>query len=625
MLLRRASISVFALVALACAGPSEESPLDVRVEWGLTGSSVLPATIDTIRVLTCTVDAETGGEACVPTNCSVAGLTGQTESESCHPAMGTEAFGDEPVLVRRNLPTGTPVRFLLEGQDVDGNVTHTGQAGPFILGEGERRQVTMRMWPVGEGSTLPGESIGRFMHTTSWLPDGRLLVAGGFDRITSETCPTDLTFPEGSQCFRATATSDAIAIEIGSGRVVPIRNAMLAARGGHTATPLPDGRVLLVGGASEALVVFAPMGGMDSGRYEIQMFPRDDAGEATAHASFELFDAYLGHRTDDPDRDGDPGRGGFIGVGGTSTAGATNQPRFMHAAATVPSSPGRVVVAGGMGGDASATTFEVFDADKPGGYGFHRAGASTLGTARVAPSAIGLRGQVWIFGGTLASDNTQLAEVWETDAADANGTIRAATTDSEFPSGTAGTAEDHPEYSLIRPAVAAVDGGNAALVLGWYGAQCEPMMSTERFFDTATPTEYCNSPMSPGTRSFTVDAATGLTVATDARPQAFAEAALTEDFDPNREGFRRRIVVLGGIANTTWSAQRSAEVFTGGVDASGEASKLLGTGVNLRTGRVFHSATGVPGLGIVIVGGAEFTSRTGLRLVDEVEVFWLGQ
>lgn len=614
-----------ALLALACAGPADEPPIDVRVEWGLTGSSLLPSSIDTIRVLTCTVDAETGAEACVPTNCSVAGLTGMTESESCHPTMGTEAFGDEPVLVRRNLPTGTPIRFLLEGQDIDGNVTHTGQAGPFILGEGERRQVTLRMWTVGEGSALPGESIGRFLHTTTWLPDGRLLVAGGFDTIVPGTCPADLVLPEGTQCFRATATDEAIAIEIGSGRVEPIRSAMLAARGGHTATTLPDGRVLLVGGATEALVVFAPMGGMDSGRYAIQVLPRDAMGDSTAHASFEVFDAFLGHRTDDPDRDGDPGRGGFLGVGGTDTPGATNQPRFLHAAAAVPSTAGRVVVAGGLGGPNSASSFEVFDADKPGGYGFHRAaGTNVLGTARVAPSAIGLRGQVWIFGGALAADNTELAEVWEAED-DANGAVRDATTDSSFPSDVVGTPEDHPEYALIRPAVASVESGDAALVVGWYGAQCEPMMSVERFFDPATTTELCNSPMSPATRSFTVTADTGITVPTDSRPQAFAEVAITEDFDPNREGFRRRVLVLGGIANSTWSPQRSAEVFTGGVDASGEASKLTGAGVTLANGRVFHSATGVPGLGVVTVGGAEFTARGGLRLVDAVELFWLAQ
>ncbi|MCB9593222.1 MAG: hypothetical protein H6719_10860 [Sandaracinaceae bacterium] len=624
-MLRRALLSSVAVLALSCAGPPDPSPFAVRVEWGLTGSSLLPSTVDTIRLVTCTVDPDTGDEACVPTNCSVAGLTGQTESETCHPAMGTEDFGDEPVLVRRGLATGTPIRFLLEARDADGGLTHTGQAGPFILGEGERRQVTVRMWTVGEGSALAGQNVGRFLHTTTWLPDGRLLVAGGFASATPGACPTDLVFPDGTQCFRAVAVAEAMAIEVASGRVEVIRSAMLEARGGHTATSLPDGRVLLVGGASEAVIAFAPIGGMDSGRYDIQILPRDAAGESTAHASYEIFDAYVGHQADDPDRDGDPARGGFIGVGGTSTPGATNQPRFLHAAAAVPSTPGRVVIAGGMGGDNTPSTYEVFDADKPGGYGFHRAGANQLGTARVAPSAVGLQGRVWIVGGTFATDNAGLADVWEAED-DANGATRPASMDSEFPSATAGTAEDHPEYSLIRPAVVAVGGGSSALVLGWYGAQCEPMMSAERFFDPATTTETCNSPMSPATRSFTVDGDTGLTAATDARPQAFAQVAVTEDFDPDREdGFRRRVVVLGGIANSTWSAQRSAEVFTGGVDSSGEASKLLGTGVALSTGRFFHTSTGVPGLGVFTVGGVEFTSRTGLRLVNSVEVFWLGQ
>ena len=58
-------------------------------------------------------------------------------------------------------------------------------------------------------------------------------------------------------------------------------------------------------------------------------------------------------------------------------------------------------------------------------------------------------------------------------------------------------------------------------------------------------------------------------------------------------------------------------------DQSG--GKLLGTGVSLQSGRFFHTSTGVPGLGVFTVGGVEFTARSGLRLVDEVEAFWLGQ
>jgi len=278
-----------------------------------------------------------------------------------------------------------------------------------------------------------------------------------------------------------------------------------------------------------------------------------------------------------------------------------------------------------MGSDDAPQTWEVFDADKPGGYGFFRASTGRLAVPRPVPSAVGIRGQVWIFGGTLAADNSQLADVWSSDDEDNNGSVQPASAAGEFPNAMEGASEDHPEYALLRPLAAAVDNGNRALVLGWYGAQCLPSMEDEVFFDAMTPTETCNSPMAPRTRSFTVDTETGVTTRTEVRPQAFAALAYTQDFDPSAEDFRTRIVALGGIANSTWSSQRSAEVFTGAIGASGAASKALGTGVSLDRGRFFHTSTGVPGLGVVTVGGVEFAARSGLRSVDEVEIFWLGR
>ena len=618
-------------LALSCAGPTpDEAPFDLSVQWGLTGSSILPSSVSTIRIVTCAIDPETDAEVCTPTNCSVNALTRMTPMEvaSCRPLEGTEEFGDDPVLVRRDLPTDTPIRFLLEGVNAEGITTHTGQAGPFVLGTGERRQLNIRMWSVGEASAFAGESIPRFLHTTTWLPDGRLLVAGGFDQISDIACPASFMFPEGTTCFSATATNSALAIEVGTGQIEPLRDTMLAARGGHTATSLPDGRVLIVGGASEALVAFSPIGMVDSGRFQIFMSPVDDADESTAHASFEVFDAFIGHQTDDPDRDGDLTRGAFIGVGGTRTAGATNQPRFMHAAAVTTDRASRVLVAGGMGSTDTPQTWEVFEANKPGGYGFYRAGMGRLTVPRSAPSAIGANGQVWIFGGALAENNAQLADVWEPDDTN-NGTLQSASAAGEFPNASEGAAETHPEYSLMRPLVAAVDGGNRPLVLGWYGAQCTPSTETEVFFDGAMPSEICNSPMPPRTRSFTINAESGVTTRTEVRAQAFGSMAYTEDFFLDTSDmappFRRRFISLGGIANSTWSSQRSAEVFTGEVSGSGAASKALGTGVNLERGRSFHTSTGVPGLGVVSVGGVEFTARAGLRLVEEVEIFWLGR
>lgn len=607
---------------VSCASPGpDESPFDVRVRWGLTGSSVLPSSVATIDVLTCTLDPGTGEETCESTNCSVAGLTGMSEVATCRPPIGTEMWGDAPVLVRRDLATDTPIRFRFFGLDATNLTTHVGVAGPFVLGTGERRLVDVTMYPVGMAAPFPGESIRRIFHTTSLLPDGRLLVAGGFDTVTTLTCPVEMALAPGSRCWALTSTDAALAIEIGSGRIEPIRSPMLAARGGHTATTLPDGRILIAGGAARAVFALVPTGGMTSGRYVPALVPLNADGTAGAHDSFEIFDAFLGHQTDDPDRDGDPGRGGFFGTNGTSSPGAMNTARFLHAAAAVPSTPGRVVLVGGMGAADSATTWEVFDSQRPGGPGFHRAGANTLLHARPAPGAVGLQGQVWVFGGRLAEDNDQLAEVWETSPADPNGTIELATDGREFPSSAPATLQDHPEYALIRPMVASVESGSRAVVLGWLGAQCDVGMNTPRFFSTGAPGEYCNAPTSPVTRSFTVNASTGITTPTEVRSNSFGALGEFTDFEGAPSS--RRIVVTGGIANGTWTAQPGADIFTGGVDASGAATKLLGAGVSLGSGRFFHTSTGFPGQGFVTVGGATFDSLSGnLRLVDVVEAFF---
>lgn len=575
----------------------------MHVTWGVTGTTALPEAVTDIEIVTC-VNAGQNDETCSSFTCSVNALRLMTENEvpTCRPAAGTEMFGSDPVLVRTGLDTHTPLRFRLYGKNDAGNVQFVGQTGPFLLATGQRRFVELHMYEVSRSSLLAGASTARFLHTASALPDGRVLIAGGFTRAERlAACPDVLGLPTDTRCFQLTATDEALAFDPASATLEPIRVPMLAARAGHTATELPDGRVLLAGGAERAVLAMIPQGAAALGGYALGLFPEAAGGSEGAHASFELFDAYL-DADGDGDRDGDLGAGRFLGIAGQSTMpGTLNQPRFMHAAAAVPSQPDLVLLAGGMGGPQSSGTYEVFDNRRAGGYGVYTADGNVLPTRRAMPSAVGIQDQVWIFGGAIVEDNADLADVWTADGS-AGGAIAAAADASDFPSSTMGTDEPRPEYALVRPAAAAIAGGTRALVVGWYGPRCEPGMMTP-VFGAPDTTELCNAPGATSTRSFTVAALTGVTSPTSARARAFGAAVQLGCFRPG--GSTGYVAMTGGVANTTWSPQASIDVFTGDVDAMGAAQRSS-TSLSLATPRAFHTSTALPGFGIVTVGGVTF-------------------
>ncbi len=579
----------------------------MRVTWGVTGTSTLPEEITDVEIVTC-LHAGQSDEECSSFTCSVNALTRMSENEvpTCRPWDSTEAYGDDPVLVRTGLsPDRMPVRFRLYGKNELGNVQFVGQTGPIYLGAGDRRFVELHMYEVSRAELVPGTSVRRFLHTATRLPDGRVLIAGGFttaDRMTE--CPAELALPADTRCFDLVATDEALAFDPASAKLEPIRGSMLAARGGHTATALPDGRVLIAGGSERAVLAMVPQGAAAIGGYAVQFFPLLADGTAGAHASFEVFDAYLDTLEDDPGRDGDLGAGRFLGVAGQSTTpGSLNQPRFLAAAAAVPAQPDLVILAGGMGGPQSAGTWEVFDNRRPGGYGVRTAAGNTLPTPRAMPSAIGLQDRVWIFGGATAADNGDLADVWSSDDS-ANGVVAPGTEGTQFPNAVADAGEQHPEYALFRPTVASVADGSRALVVGWYGAQCEAGMTMPIFSMAGVTTEVCNAPSTTSTRSFTVAGLTGIASPTTARPRAFGAVAETGCFRPGRT--ERFVAMTGGVANTTWSPQASIDVFTGSVSGSGAAERSSSISLSLAAPRSFHTSTGVPGFGIVTAGGVTF-------------------
>lgn len=610
----------FAALSLSCAAPPPAEPLSMRVVWGIHGTSTLPAAVTDVEVVTCE-NAGQSDESCTSNTCSVNAITGMTEMEvpSCRPRAGTDGYGADPVLVRRDLPAGVPLRFELRGKGTGGEVLFVGQAGPFFLGEGERRFVELQMYPVGSSASLEGAGVERFLHTATRLPDGRILIAGGFTRASSVACEG---LGEEARCFRLTATDEALAFDPSTGAVEPIRNAMLEARAGHTATLLPDGRVLLAGGAEEAVLAMIPQGAAAANGYRMAIVPfRGSLSEEGAHDSFALFDAFLDPE-DDGARAGDLGRGRFLGTAGQgATPGALNQPRFLHAAAAVPSFPHRVLLAGGMGGEASAETWEVFDNQRTGGYGVYTASDNRLATPREMPSAVGIEGRVWIVGGALASDNADLAEIWTSEGDDPNGAVASASATSEFPNAEREADETHPEYALMRPLAARIGDGHA-LVSGWYGPQCAVGSTSPTFVAEGLTTETCNQPAS-GSRSFTFEDASGLAAPTQTGSRSFGAVAELGCFKPDQG--ERYIALTGGIANAIWTPQASIDVFGDAVDDTTRAARRVsGVSGSLAGPRLFHTSTGIPGFGIVTLGGITFT--LGLESIifeDAIEVLFL--
>ena len=207
------------------------------------------------------------------------------------------------------------------------------------------------------GSTLTGSlTAPRYAHTATLLKNGNVLVVGGFGNtsdcrgVGAQAQNTTELYDPGKNAFSMTGN-------------------MSFPRGGHTATPLMDGRVLVAGGGDQGV------GG---------------TGSATA----ELYD---------------PDTGAFTQTGSMTVA------RFRHTATLLPD--GRVLIVGGVPADSSVptSTAELYD---PATGAFTATGGVT--TAREQHTATLLNnGKVLITGGqspVTGSSSLQLtatAEIYD--------------------------------------------------------------------------------------------------------------------------------------------------------------------------------------------------------------------
>ncbi|MFT3921136.1 MAG: hypothetical protein QM778_01245 [Myxococcales bacterium] len=503
-----------------------------------------------------------------------------------------------------DLPAGSSVSVRVEGQLASGEIAYVGGYGPVTLVGGERLAAPIILVNANESEPISGAPPGRFLHSAARLPDGRVLITGGFGEPSSVACPEGTA--ADARCFRASALEDAWLFDPNSLSFHEVVGGLLEARAGHTSTTLPDGRVLVAGGASQALLVF------DAAAPRLPRFiPVDAAGMGSALATFEQFD---------PDANAssvrDPARGAFVG---SAAAPAMVAPllaaRFLHAAAELTSAPGQVLLVGGTSGPSSAGTFERFDAMRPGGYGVSQTSLGALLQERETPSALGMQGMgadaVWIFGGNRARSNEELAERWISSSTNPAGSVSSATT-TAFPLPAVDAPDSpHPEYAFPRTLAARFADHTHALVAPAYppfcGDSAAPMFAPTSL---VTPLGSCREPVDLR-RCMLVDANDGAT-----QPCQTLQAHLAGAAGELQDG----VLLSGGFGDLSENLSMSIERFQLSPEQPAQLVALPALG--LAAARAFHTTTGLPEGGALSVGGLRFDSGAPLLAESAEFVRW---
>jgi WD40 repeat protein len=225
-------------------------------------------------------------------------------------------------------------------------------------------------------------SVARAAHSATLLPDGKVLIAGG--------CTLD-------SCEMGDDGATAELYDPAKGEFIPTGR-MTTERVSHIATLLPNGKVLIAGGFDRNNVLasaelydpdsgtFSATGSMSAGRsgYSATLLPD---GKVLIAGGFDGSGRLSGAELYDPE------------TGTFSATGDMGGRRGEHSAALLPD--GRVLVAGGSGGrDEVLASAEVYD---PNTGTFRR--VSDMTVARRKHAMISLRdGRVLVVGGSDARD-----------------------------------------------------------------------------------------------------------------------------------------------------------------------------------------------------------------------------
>ncbi len=366
--------------AQAAADPARSAEATVRVE-AYTGSVAAAPALAVPRSGHAATLLDTG-------EVLVLGGWASTLSERFDPRTGT--FLDGPRLdVLRADATATALpggRALVAGGEGAAGLPRTA----LVFGEGA-------FAPVPQAMDTP-----RRRHSATALLDGRVLLAGGLPVRGAEVEATDRAelFDPATLAFQPTGP-------------------MTAARTGHTATRLPDGRVLEAGGRDSTCEISCP---------------------TRFWASAELFD---------------PRTGTFTPTGSMAIT------RHGHAATLLPD--GRVLVAGGLSPDLQGTdladSVEIYDP----------------ATGRFTPAGRMLKPRAE-HQATLLGDGTVLLSGGRTEG---EGSLATATSEAFDPATGASRLAASPRTTRYRHAAVRLESGEVLLVGGSEGGG--PLASVERY------------------------------------------------------------------------------------------------------------------------------------------------
>ncbi len=295
-----------------------------------------------------------------------------------------------------NIPFGSGIQITVEGRGLNpvdpslpGEVLSRGRSPRFELDPNSSavsfnvplsrvNKFSATSQPGTAGSVATSLNFGRIGHTTTLLDDGRVLIIGGAKLIAGKT--GDITAPSD-----VSEVLSSIEMYDPTTGIFINRGALTTPRAFHTATKLPDGRILLSGGMNTSNSVV--------GSFEV--FDPDFDQVATLGVS--LRSPRAGHTSTLLDDNGNVLlAGGFQTQNGALAAvgdvevlcldeyGCTqpngdpvvfvdtlNEPRFFHTATSVVVGPAGendvVVLIGGEGDTEVRSTLETFQLRNPPG------------------------------------------------------------------------------------------------------------------------------------------------------------------------------------------------------------------------------------------------------------------